>query len=306
MTFKAEGREEVRYPVVLARGEKLEIKFKLPAAGSIPPGYVYIPPGRFYFGSSADELVRAGTLTTVPMHQRTTEGYLIGKTEVTIADFLEYVKSQPAADRTKIPALSSEQNGLFLKELPDRKWHLKIHGGIEDASSNAEGVLKYSNRKTMNAEEWARLPISAVNVLDAESYLSWIARSGRLPNARLCRETEWERAGRGADDRQFPHGDRLDAKEANFDETYGQNGMLAYPDIVGSFTQSMSPFGLLDMSGNIFEWTVSDVAKSGFLARSGSFWNPKFASNLSNRSLMDAGLRDSQVGFRVCASITIQ
>ena len=74
-----------------------------------------------------------------------------------------------------------------------------------------------------------------------------------MPGARLCTELEWERAARGADDRLFPHGDELDADDANFDVTYGRVDSAYGPDVVGSHPASRSPFGVDDLAGNVFE-----------------------------------------------------
>lgn len=303
LTINADGYEEIRYPISVQHGEKLEIKFKLPAKGKIPPGYVYVPPGRFYFGSSAEELVRAGTLTTVPMHLRYTEGFLIGKTEVTIGEFIEFGQSITPEERAKIHVFSNDKNQVYLKEQPDKRWTVRVHGGSEDYTSDADGFITYPGRKERVKHRFDKLPISAVNVADAELFLAWLRRTGRLPNARLCRETEWERAARGADDRDFPAGYQLDPSEANFDETYGQNSKLAFPDEVGSFRQSMTVTGLLDMSGNVHEWVFSELIKNTFMTRSGSFWNPRFTANITNRIQIDPTFRDSQIGFRVCSSV---
>jgi serine/threonine protein kinase/formylglycine-generating enzyme required for sulfatase activity len=305
LTFKAEGREEVRYPVVLARGEKLEIKFKLPAAGSIPPGYVYIPPGRFYFGSSADELVRAGTLTTVPMHQRTTEGYLIGKTEVTIADWIEYVSTLTPEERAKIPILSDPNHPVHLRQLPDGKWHLRLNVNSTITETRSDGSWVYTSRKIHANQDWMKFPIAGVNVPEIEQFLNWLVKSRKLPGARFCSEVEWERAARGADDRDFPNGYRLDASEANFDETYGQNSNTAGPDTVGTYQSSATHSGLLDMSGNVFEWVSSGLSNKAFLTRSGGFWNPKFASNITNRYMIEPNYRDVQVGIRICGTFSL-
>jgi formylglycine-generating enzyme required for sulfatase activity len=132
--------------------------------------------------------------------------------------------------------------------------------------------------------------------------MAWLAKSGRVPGARLCTDHEWERAGRGADEREFPHGNKLDPSEANFDETYGQDGKKVGPDSVGSYPMSESPFMLFDMSGNAHEWVRSSVSKDSFVIRSGCSYNPKFTSNLTNRGLIDTAYKDQYIGMRICAS----
>src|SRR6202022_2636026 len=99
-------------------------------------------------------------------------------------------------------------------------------------------------------QDWLRFPVAAISLEDAQAYLGWLDRSGRLPGARLCDEYEWERAARGADDRRFAHGDTLSPEDANFDETYDRKGFG--PDEVGTHPASTSPFGVRDLVGNVW------------------------------------------------------
>ncbi len=109
--------------------------------------------------------------------------------------------------------------------------------------------------KYYNTDEFADFPVVNVTWGNADDYCTWAGK--RLPT-----EAEWERAARGDDYRDFPWGDeRPGTTQANFNYT------IRDLTRVGSFPAGASPFGVLDMSGNVWEW-VNDYYDANAYASS--------------------------------------
>jgi formylglycine-generating enzyme required for sulfatase activity len=292
----APGKLAVHEPIVVGRDDSLEIDVSAPAA--IPDGFVYVPAGAFLYGSAADEDTR-GFLTTVPIHRRATGAFAIARTEVTVGDWLAFVDAQPEAQRKPlIPAINAKSGSFQLTRTP-AGWHLMLQPIDRVYTADWQQPLRYTGRKLRAEQNWLKLPVLGVSATDAEAYVAWLARSGRVPGARLCNELEWERAARGADGRDTPTGRGLDPDDANIDITYDRD--LMGPDEVGAHPASASPYGLHDMAGNAFEWTIGDRG-IGHVMRGGSYYHDRKTAALSNRNETADSLRDATGGLRVCAT----
>jgi len=166
--------------------------------------------------------------------------------------------------------------------------------------------IHYRSRRHHAFQDWLQFPVAGVAAEDAEAYLAWLRLSGRVPGARLCSEAEWERAARGADAREFPHGGQLDPEDADFDETYDKNPEAMGPDEVGSHPASRSPFGVEDLCGSVFEWTISSLDPGNHVVRGGSYLYDRITNQISNRQTPVATFRDANIGLRVCATFPVR
>jgi serine/threonine protein kinase/formylglycine-generating enzyme required for sulfatase activity len=305
LTLSAANYETVRYPVVLGKGERLPLSIELPPERDIPDGFTYIPAGRFLFGSAADDQIRREFLKTAPLHPVTTGSYLIANYETTYAEWIKYLEALPPEERRRrTPSVSDsfQQGALKLKKLADGKWELTFQPSTRVYKAKSGKVIEYEGRAKLAAQDWLRFPVTGISSEDAEAYARWLDAQGGVPGARLCTEHEWERAARGADDRQYPHADELEPDDASFIDTYGSDKPSSIgPDEVGSHPLSKSPFGIDDMVGNAFEWTRSKLAQNELVLRGGAYFYES-ATNLSvNRNPVLPTIRDINVGFRLCA-----
>ncbi|MFT3767133.1 MAG: SUMF1/EgtB/PvdO family nonheme iron enzyme [Minicystis sp.] len=195
-----------------------------PHRGSCPEGMVFVPAGTFTMGSPEGE----GNADEHPAHAVNIPAFCIGGTEVTVVSYRDCVQNKRGDVQCTVP-----------RNFPSCNW-----------SNGAR----------------AQHPVNCVDWAQADTYCKWAG--GSLPT-----EAQWEYAARGTDGRKYPWGndapaqDRLNACGSECSDVRpGRKAMYKKSDgfhetaPVGSFARGASPFGALDMAGNVSEWVADPRA----------------------------------------------
>jgi formylglycine-generating enzyme required for sulfatase activity len=189
-------------------------------------GFVEVPAGPFRMGSD-ERRDRAALADEQAQHDVELPRFLIGRFPVTVAQFGAFVETtgftvgDPGCLR-----------GVANHPVVSVSWH--------------EG-LAYANWLTETLRAWKETPEPLARLLRQGDRVSPAPWRVTLPS-----EAEWEKAARGRDGRIYPWGDEADPDRAN----YGDTG-IGGTSTVGCFPRGASPYGVEELSGNVWEWTRS-------------------------------------------------
>ena len=177
-------------------------------------------------------------------------------------------------------------------------------------------------RPEPEASRWpqANRPRTNVDWYEAVAFCRWLSEMFAY-EVRLPTEEEWERAARGVDGREYPWGSPYESGRANIDETARYGGdrvgdwLLEQTTAVGVYPHGASSEGVLDLSGNVWEWclnqydypeqTQADTSGQARVLRGGSWFNPADDARGALRSRVVPDYRSVGLGFRVVSSAPI-
>jgi serine/threonine-protein kinase len=191
-----------------------------------------------------------------------------------------------AVGSDELPAHTVSLDAFWIDQLEvtNAMYMLCVQAGACSPPMNWSSGKRFSY---FNNEEFKDYPVVHVTWEQANVYCAWAGR--RLPS-----EAEWERAARGDDSRNFPWGDEPPSEiYANF------NRFVDDTSRAGSYPAGASPFGALDMVGNVWEW-VADYYGIGYYSRSPEH-NPAGpeTSGTNRRVLRGGSFQDGWVNLRV-------
>jgi formylglycine-generating enzyme required for sulfatase activity len=258
------------------------------------PEVVTIPPGPYLLGSAMTDTLRSEDEREL-VALELPYAYAIALHPVTVGQFRAFITAGAYAQRRYWTEAGWRLSGG--RTHPDH-WHDPDWAGDD------------------------RLPVVGVSWYEADAYARWLTlTSGRV--YRLPTEAEWEKAARGGlqvpdrrgglvenvlPAREWPWGDEApDEQRLNF------GGTVGHTSPVGSYPAGASPYGALDMAGNVWEWCGSRWAhpyafsedtnpegEEDRVVRGGSWFNTGAQARCAYRLRLMANLRfDHDIGFRL-------
>ncbi len=208
---------------------------------------VYVPGGEFTMGSSLFEtIVLSGSKLFLfsdqrPKHKVYLDGFWIDKTEVTVGMFRKFVEETGYKTSAELKG-----GGKPWRDGP-KEYEWPVVAGIDWLHPREAGIEAEDNH-----------PVVQVSWEDAMAYAKWAG-------ATLPTEAQWEKAARGPDERKFPWGNEFNGAYLNYGDITCPvkrwrdtefNDGYAFTAPVGTYPRGASPYGVLDMSGNVWEWVL--------------------------------------------------
>ncbi|MGD8539456.1 MAG: formylglycine-generating enzyme family protein [Candidatus Aminicenantes bacterium] len=274
---------------------------------------VFIPDGEFTMGSNE------GLPNEKPVHKVYLDEYWLGKYPVTVGQFRKFVE--------ETGYVTDAENGQGSWQFWEGRWVVRLDG----------------NWKNPYFDQGEGHPIVSISWNDSIAFCDWLSKRTGI-NFKLPTAAQWEKGARGTDARIYPWGNDIpDGTRANYadihfwkkyddsrqaDKNVDDGFVETSP--VGSFSAGASPYGLLDMAGNVWEWCY-DVYDENYYSvspyknpmgppdrgqpdqervnRGGGSWTdrsghitPKGGHNLRSaaRTGDEQNSSDDHMGFRLC------
>lgn len=256
-----------------------------------------IPSGSFLMGSANDD--DNAFRREKPQHEQNPNAYQISRYPVTNAQYSAFIQSD-----------GYDQRDFWTEE----GWAWRTEKEVVEPKEFGR-PFSLSNH-----------PVVGINWYEALAFCRWLTNklraSGQLDRTQevsLPTEPQWEKAARGDFNRCYPWGDTPDPDRANYNETN-----IGMTSAVGCFPHGASPYGVMDLSGNVWEWTRSlwgeDNSKPRFMypysnkdgrenleadrdilrvLRGGSFSYPSRLIRVTYRDWNFPANRDHDIGFRL-------
>lgn len=239
--------------------------------------------------------------------------YLIGISDDQITHLL----------RTELWAEEWVEKDMFAIEQPQHIIHMPAFQIGRTPVTNGEYYLFIWTTGYKVPKEWSGFrfaegtenhPVIGVSKIDVQAYCDWLNETLGA-DYRLPTEAEWESAARGGDERLYPWGEEFDPWRCNTLES-GKRGTTP----VGEYSPSGdSPFGVVDMAGNVWEWTSSVLKpypyqatdgrengdlRSRFVIRGGSWYYSHKLARTTVREGVLSTFTSPALGFRLGRSLT--
>jgi len=255
--------------------------------------WCHVPSGPFTMGSADDSSSLFGKET--PQHEVNLPAFRVSKYPVTNAQFAAFVKAGGYRERQYWTEAGWRQKG-------QREW-----------------IGPYDFGEPFNLPNH---PVVGVTWYEAVAFCRWLTEQlrqcgelGADEEITLPSEPQWEKVARGTDGRVYPWGDEADPERAN----YGGTG-IGTTSAVGCFPGGASPYGVEDLSGNVWEWcrTKWQGSYDGYrddddlagevrrVLRGGSFLDEARRVRCAVRFRYNPNLRSGGRGFRVMVASPVR
>jgi formylglycine-generating enzyme required for sulfatase activity len=252
------------------------------------PEFIPLDGGEFWMGSTEEEVARVIEATgkdwakrELPRHRVHVDGFALAKYPTTNAMFARFIED------------GGYTNPAWWQDVPEAFW--RGDGTVKDWWGDVRSRPRYWEDERFSGPNQ---PVVGVSWYEAVAYCRWLtATLDDGHRYRLPTEAEWEYAARGPEGRRYAWGGSWERGRANTGELN-----LERTTPVGIFPDGVTPEGLLDLTGNVWEWCADWYDEETYARRAGSLVrNPQGPEQGSSKVLRGGSWYSEPLVVR-CAS----